>query len=355
MSFRRPHYSFPLLRVLLLSRKCIRTRANLGQSYVRHKKITMTFGKSNIQGGIYTPVTTFFKNEKCLSLDLNSQAEHAKMLYKSGISGLVVAGSMGECTNLTIYERLSVVKSMRGEIPDKNFKIIMGTPPISSIEDIVKESSSAADVGADVLLVLVPGFFGAHLTSQQGLIDYFERLANNSKLPIMIYNYPSVSNNVTLSMSTFERLSCHENIMGVKLTHSDLGLYTYLGNESGITGNSFICFTGLGQLLLPAMVVGTSGAIDALSAIFPKTMVHLYKLCKDGKMKEASKLQFHVSKAEVMVADLNVVGVKYALKELYGVGECVTGRAPLSTQVNLDAYNKYPKDLQTLQEIEKSL
>ncbi|ABN65617.2 Dihydrodipicolinate synthase [Scheffersomyces stipitis CBS 6054] len=306
--------------------------------------------------GIYTPITTFFKNDADYTLDLESQVEHAKFLYDRGISGLVVAGSMGETPHLSRQERSALVSSLRMAIPDENFKIIAGAPPIGNIEEAIEEIDSARDAGADFMILLVPGYFGPKLISQEGIVDYFLKVADKSSLPIVIYNYPGTSNNVTITLDSFKKLSVHEKIVAVKLTHFNLDLYTMLGRDSELCQtNNFRPFTGLGQVLIPALSVGIYGAIDGMSALFPKVMVKLLTLFKEGKLKESSELQYLVTKADMMIMELNVVGVKHALKQFYGFGESLTGRPPLSKEVDLNAYSKYQADLNTLDKIEKSL
>lgn len=317
----------------------------------------MTIAQSAIiPRGIYTPITTFFKDDENQTLDLESQVAHAKFLYDNGITGLVVSGSMGEASHLSIQDRHDLVAALRKGVPDKNFKLIAGAPPMGSIEDSIAESQSALKAGADFLILLIPAYFGPSLISQEGIIDYFTRVADKSALPIMIYNYPGTSNNVTISLESYKKLSTHPNIVGVKLTHFNLDLYTLLGKDYHMCETeNFRPFTGLGQILVPALSVGMYGAIDGLSALFPKIMVKLYTLVQENKWKEASELQYLVTKADRMIMELNVVGVKHALKELHGLGQSVIGRPPLSKPVDLQAYLKYAKDIQTLAEVERSL
>ncbi|KAK6455967.1 Dihydrodipicolinate synthase [Scheffersomyces xylosifermentans] len=317
----------------------------------------MTVAQSSIlPAGIYTPITTFFKNDDDYTLDLEAQVQHTQFLYNNGISGLVVAGSMGETPHLSQKERHDLVAALRKGVPDKSFKLIAGAPPMGSIDEAVAESESASDAGADFIILLIPGYFGSSLISQEGIIDYFSRVADKSALPVIIYNYPGTTNNVSITYDTYKKLSTHPNIVAVKLTHFNLDLYTLLGKDHELCEtNNFRPFTGLGQVLLPAMSVGIYGAIDGMSALFPKVMVKLYTLIREEKYKEASELQYLVTRADMMIMELNVVGVKHALKQFYNFGECLTGRPPLSKSVDLEAYAKHEANLKVLDKLEKSL
>lgn len=308
-----------------------------------------------LPSGIYTPVVTFFKNEGTLGLDIESQVKHALHLYESGIQGLLVSGSLGENVHLTKEERKSLIAALRKEIPDKAFKLIAGLPPMGSISDVATESTGLYEAGADYLIVLTPGYFGPALTSQEGLVEYFSQVANKSSLPVIIYNFPGTSNNVTLTPDSITKLSLHSNIVGIKLTHLNFDVYTLLGdNKAKDTKKNFTLLTGLGLVLVPSLSLGLQGAIDGLSALFPKTMNYLFRLFHEGEMKTALELQTKIVKANGIIADLNAIGVKFALNHYYGIGEVIC-RPPLAKNLSYDSFAKYESDLDTIFSIEASL
>lgn len=315
----------------------------------------MTSGKvAVLPEGIYTPLPTFFKGPD-YALDLDTQVKHALMLHAAGVHGVVVAGSMGESPHLTRSERLAITKAIRTAIPNTDFKIIAGLPT-SCVQDAILEISAAAEVGADFAIVLPPLYFGPSLTLQKGLVDYFLTVADHLALPFVIYNYPGVANNLTLTPETFERLLEHPKIVGVKLTHFNLDQYTILtGNVKHNLRNNFRPFTGLGQILVPALSIGVFGAIDGLLGVFPKSMLQLYNLFKQGETKKAAELQYLVTQADQMIMDLNLVGVKFALKKLYGFGDIVAGRPPLNIATDPAVFAKYQPSFDALLEVERSL
>lgn len=308
-----------------------------------------------LDDGIYSPVPTFFKGED-FNLDLETQVKHAKNLYENGITGLVISGSMGESIHLTRKERLTLLKTIRSEIPDTNFKLISGLP-YTNIQDTIEEIALIKENGGDFAILLTPGYYGNTLTHQQGIIDYFKRVADKSVLPIIIYHYPGVSNGTDILAETFEVLAKHPKIVAVKLTHFSLDKYILLtATKKQNLENNFKPFTGLGQILVPSAAVGAFGAIDGMSGIFPKVMVKLFQLIKENKQEEAIELQYLVTRANRMIFDINLVGVKHALRVVYGWGsEEVTGRPPLNNKIDEATWKKYEADILKLNEIEKSL
>lgn len=310
---------------------------------------------TSIGNGIYSPVPSFFKGEN-YELDLETQVKHAKGLYDNGINGVVIAGSMGESIHLTRQERIEILKAIRGAIPDKNFKCISGMP-YTNIADTISEIEEISQAGGDYAILLTPGYYGPNLTHQLGIIDYFKLVADKLALPIIIYHYPGVSNGTDLVAETFDELLKHPKIVGVKLTHFSIDKYILLtGNKEQNEANNFKPFTGLGQILVPSLAVGAFGAIDGMSGIFPKTLRKLYQLYNDNQLEEANKLQYLVTKANRMIFDLNLVGVKYTLHLVHGLGDSsVSGRPPLTNKITPEIYSKYEADIQALAKYETSL
>lgn len=315
--------------------------------------ITQTEVASSIDDGIYTPIPTLFSADN--TLDFEAQKTHAILLYKAGINGLVVSGSMGESIHMKQAERLALLTELRNAIPDKNFKLIAGIPPIN-IDDAVDEIAKAYDAGADYMIILTPGYYGPGLTSQAGIVDYFLAIANRLALPFIIYNFPGVCNGVDLTVQSYRQLLAHPAIVGVKLTHSNMDKYIMLaGQKQENASNNFKPFTGLGQILMPSMAVGAHGAIDGLSGVFPKSMVQLLALYKQGKYEEALKLQLLVTRANQFTFEYNLVGIKYLLKRFYSLGDGTSGRPPLNNKLSDKDWCKYQEEIEDLYAYEQSL
>ncbi|KAI4137648.1 MAG: hypothetical protein LQ341_005053 [Variospora aurantia] len=309
--------------------------------------------------GIYVPVPTFFSkppsNEPTPPLDLATQSKHALHLAKNGIRGLVLLGSTGEAVALTEDDRRSLITHIRQEMDGagyKDYPLIAGTAS-QGVGDTVKLLQLSKEAGAQWGLVLAPGFFATCIT-QQGLIDWYTAVADHSPLPILIYHYPAVSNSLSLNASTFTSLSAHPNICGAKLSHGDLSLHSQLASSTidSMSHDKFATFTGLGQQLLPVLMVGGTGAIDGLAAIFPRTVVKLYEYVKAGEWEQARKLQEVVARGEGLVVGHGVVGAKEGLRRILGFdSEC---RLPLKAGMSEDAWRDWEEVMAELGEVEKT-
>jgi len=292
--------------------------------------------------GVYVPVPTFFVSRSAANyspistpLDLETQARHSIHLAKSGIKGLVVLGSTGEAVHLTNAERFSVLSSIRAAFEEAGFKdypIIAGTAA-QNIDEVVEQLVDAKKAGAGWGLSLVPGYF-AGASTQEGIVEWFKAVADRSPIPVLIYHYPGVSNNVKVTPSTFATLSQHPNIVGCKLSHGDVSTHIQIASHPSIDHSSFHTFTGLGQQLVPVLSIGCVGTIDGSAGFFPKSVVRLYELgVKEGvsaeEKKERRELQYKLSAVEELVVKFGTVGIKEAISRVLGLGDRDGTRLPL--------------------------
>lgn len=144
--------------------------------------------------GVYVPVPTFFVGKKAANynaaappFDAETQSKHSIHLAKSGIRGLVILGSTGEAIHLTNQERFEVLSSQRKALDEagfKNYPIIAGTAT-QDIAGTVQQLKEAKEAGSQWGLCLVPGYFAGAVT-QQGIIQWFKAVADQSPIPIMM-------------------------------------------------------------------------------------------------------------------------------------------------------------------------
>ncbi|KAG9246764.1 hypothetical protein BJ878DRAFT_478003 [Calycina marina] len=293
--------------------------------------------------GVYVPVPTFFVSKKTTNydpvaapLDLETQAAHSVYLAKSGIRGLVILGSTGEAVHLSNKERFLVISVARKALEQAGFKdypIIAGTAS-QNIEEVLEQLQSAKEAGSQWGLCLVPGYF-AGASTQEGIISWFTAVADKSPLPVMVYHYPGVSNNVKVLPSTYTALAAHPNIVGCKLSHGDISIHAQIACNPAISHSSFATFTGLGQQLLPVISIGCAGTIDGTAGFFPKSVVHLYNLSiktsgvTKEEVRERQLLQYKLSCVEMLVERFGIVGIKEAVSRVLGMGDRDGTRLPL--------------------------
>jgi len=274
-----------------------------------------------------------------------------------------VLGSTGEAVHLTNKERFEILSGVRKAFDEGGFReypIIAGTAA-QNVEEVLEQLNSAKEAGVQWGLCLVPGYF-AGASTQEGIIQWFTAVADQSPIPIMVYHYPGVSNNVRVVPSTFATLSKHPNIVGCKLSHGDVSYHAQIGANPKIDHTHFHTFTGLGQQLLPVISLGCEGTIDGTAGFFPKSVIRLYNLSlknqpTDEEVKERRLLQYKVSSVEELVVKFGTVGIKEAISRILGMGDRDGTRLPLTGGIpgGDKEWENWKEAIGDLEAVEKSI
>lgn len=258
-------------------------------------------------GGIWAPAVTFFDPETD-NLSLEPQAQYYYYLSKSGLSGLVVLGTNAETFLLTQNERKTLVTTAR-QACGPSYPIMAGVGGHST-KQVLEYIADAADAGADYALLLPPAYFGKQ-TTPEVIDDFFHEVAQKSTLPIVIYNFPAVVNQVDLDSATLVRLAkAHDNIVGVKLTCGAVAKITRLSAE--LPASRFAIYGGQSDFLIGGLASGAAGSIAGFANVFPKTIVKIFDLYQEGRMKEALELHQKAALAE-QGCKAGIATVKYAV------------------------------------------
>jgi len=141
---------------------------------------------------------TFFDKET-EDVDIPTVKKHAVRLAKAGLVGLVTMGSNGEAVHMSRQEKVSVTKATREALDEAGFKdvpVIAGCSEnsIRLTVDMCKEASSA---GAEYALILPPSYYRAQ-SSETVLFEYYTSVAEQSPIPIMLYNYPGAVSGIDM-------------------------------------------------------------------------------------------------------------------------------------------------------------
>ncbi len=228
--------------------------------------------------GIYPAVTTKFKENG--ELDIHSFIENIEFQIESGVSGIIIGGSLGESSTLSTEEKIELVKALepyRNKIP-----VIMNIAESSQIRAIDAAKMAEAN-GADGLMLLPPLLYKA---DDRETVAYFKAVAAATSLPILLYNNP-VDYKIEITIPMFEQLEDIANIEAVKESTRDLTNITRMKNAFG---DRFKLLGGVDTLCLEALLLGCDGLVAGLVCAFPKETVMLYEFAKTGQIDKAVKL-----------------------------------------------------------------
>lgn len=223
------------------------------------------------------------------------------------LAGYLVLGSNGEAVMLNEKEKLQVLEIARGSIPKT--KIMMAGANADSTKENIVFINKAAEIGADCALVITPFYYKESMT-QEILYRHFSRVADDAKIPILLYNVPQFTG-VNLAAETVARLSEHPNIIGLKDSSGNMGLFA---DHVALVSEDFACFVGNAPTLLTALTLGAAGGILAVANVLPEECIHITKLFEQNRMDEARQLQFDINPiARAVTSKYGIGGLKAAL------------------------------------------
>ncbi|KAJ3036847.1 hypothetical protein HDV00_002329 [Rhizophlyctis rosea] len=300
--------------------------------------------------GIYVPSPTFFHENE--DLDLPSLHSHLSFLSNTGLAGIIIHGSTGEAVHLTRTERATVISSAAQHLrtTDPSLILIAGCGA-DGIRPTLEYIQDAAQSGAQYALVLPPSYFRSTI-SPAGILAWFTKVADESPLPIIIYNFPGVSQGTDIDVETLVTLAKHPNIVGIKGTDGNIAKVGFLAPR--IDPKTFTILAGSADFFLPALSVGAKGCVPGLGNICPTAHVKLQKLFEEGKTEEALKIQHALVKPDDAVNRWHgIPGMKGLLQHLNGYGGGNV-RLPL-LKVGEDKVQKVLEGTLEAWELEKSL
>lgn len=262
-------------------------------------KTTPRKSTSHAWTGVFPAITT--QMHKDGSLDLESTARHAEVLIKSGISGLVFLGSLGENQSLSASEKRLVmsemVKAVKGRVT-----VVAGVAETSTAEACAFAKDCEA-VGTDGFM-LMPAM-NYKTTDADESMAHLRTVAKSTGLPIMIYNNPiSYGNDITPEM--FAKLADVKNFTSLKESSGNTRRITDLRN---LLGDRYSIFTGVDDLALESAVLGIDGWVAGTGIAFPEQNQYLWDLMQAGEWTKA--LEIYRWFTPLLHLDVNVKFVQF--------------------------------------------
>ena len=255
--------------------------------------------------GVFAPVTTPFGKDG--ELDRKAFEHNVAAHMAAGLKGVVVSGSTGEAAFLDERERESLVEWARQHV--RGDRVLIVGVGAESTRTTIRLAESAAERGADAVLVVAPHYFGPNMT-EEAVRAHFLRVVDESPAPVILYNIPKYMH-FRLSKGLVQELAKHENVIGIKDSSGDRdSLNDYLAPQS----DSFTTITGSGQLWGTALQMGARGGILAVSLFAPALSTAIFEAVARKDVATADALQARLTPlAKIIVGELGPAGVKAAM------------------------------------------
>lgn len=236
--------------------------------------------KNTIFTGMATAIVTPMHTDG--SIDYEALGRFVEFQIGSGINGLVVMGTTGENATIEPEDQKKViaytVEKAAGRVP-----VIAGTGT-NNTEHVLHNTRNACQVGADAILVVTPYYNKA---TQNGLVNHFTAVADESTLPVILYNVPGRTG-CNLLPKTVAKLSEHPNIAAIKEATGSLAQMIEIMH---LCGDKIDVYSGEDGLTVPMMAMGAKGTISVLSNVAPRQSVAMTDACLRGDYAAAAKMQ----------------------------------------------------------------
>jgi 4-hydroxy-tetrahydrodipicolinate synthase len=257
--------------------------------------------------GIIPPVATPMQANE--DVDLPRLKWFLDHLISEGVHGLFVLGTNSEFYALDEREKQEIVATAVAHVR-KRVPVFAGTGA-ESTREAVRLTKMAEREGADGVSVITPYFISP---SQSEIYDHYRRIAENTPLPVILYNNPGTCGGVKIDVDTVARLAQIPNIQGIKDSSGDL----QNTNEClRVVPDRFAVLQGRDTLIYPSLICGAQGAVPASANVAPSLCVAIYESAQRGDHENARATQLRLNQVRLSLA-LGTApgGVKAALNLL---------------------------------------
>jgi 4-hydroxy-tetrahydrodipicolinate synthase len=262
-------------------------------------------------GEVITAMVTPFGADG--ALDSGAARALAAHLVERGSDGFVLSGTTGESPTLSHAEKIELFEAVRDEVGGRA-TVIAGTGSYDTRESI-KLTIEAGELGVDACLVVTPYY---SKPPQSGLLAHFKAIADESSVPIIVYDIPGRTGR-RVERSTLIELAGHERIVAVKDAVGDAGETAKLRAELDDSGlHDFEIYSGDDPLLLPHLAAGAVGVISVCSHLVGVQIKQIFSAFNDGKVDEARRIYLELLPlmGTIMTVTSSPIPVKAALDML---------------------------------------
>ena len=242
------------------------------------------------------------------NLDVNYEKLEEIINYQitNGTDCIVIAGTTGEGSTLTMEEHAAVIRAAV-EFTKHRVPVVAGTGS-NCTKTAIQLSKEAEEAGVDGLLVVTPYYNKA---TQNGLISHYSQIAQAVKTPIIMYNVPGRTGCNLLPETVATLFSAKENIVGLK---EATGNMAQASKTMALTDGKIDMYSGEDGLVVPLLSIGAVGVISVWSNVAPAKVHQMCDSFFKGDIETARKIQLEgLPLVDALFSEVNPIPVKKAM------------------------------------------
>jgi 4-hydroxy-tetrahydrodipicolinate synthase len=248
-------------------------------------------------------VTPMKENEE---VNYDKLEELIEMQIDGGTDAIIIAGTTGESSTLTMEEHRDVIRAAI-EFTKHRIPVVAGTGS-NCTRTAIQLSQEAEEAGADGLLIVTPYYNKA---TQTGLIKHYSQIADSVKTPIIMYNVPGRTGCNLLPETVAALFQSKENIVGLK---EATGNMAQASKTMYLTDGKLDMYSGEDGLVVPLMSIGAVGVISVWSNVAPEKVHTMCDSFFKGDLATAQRLQREaLPLVDALFSEVNPIPVKTAM------------------------------------------
>jgi len=253
--------------------------------------------------GVLPPMITPFKENG--DVDYEAFVKNIEYWNSRRLAGYLVLGSNSETAYLSEEEKLKLIE-LTVQSAGKGRLLLAGTG-LESTRETIRLTNKAAAIGILAALVLTPCYYGDQM-SDAALIHHFTAIADQSDIPILIYNVPKFTHS-NIGTQALRVLSQHPNIIGMK---DSAGNVTQIAATSLIVPSRFQILVGNAAAWMPVLPLGIRAGILALANCAPDQCAEIQACYERGELEKARDLYLRLLPLNhAITATYGIAGLKY--------------------------------------------
>lgn len=244
-----------------------------------------------------------------LSIDWAGYEKLINHVIEGGVNYVVVNGTTGESATTSFEETqeqiTAAVKFVNNRVP-----VIVGVG-YNNTAEVIKDINEYDLTGVSAILSVSPYY---NKPTQEGIYQHYKAIAENSKLPIILYNVPGRTAKNVEAETTLRLAKDVKNIIAIKEADASFDQLTKLAMHGP---EGFQLLSGSDELIFHQIALGFTGVISVSANVVPKAFCKMVNLCLEGKFEEARQIHFDLFKFTAMLFEQgNPAGAKCGLKHL---------------------------------------
>ena len=286
--------------------------------------------------GMGVALITPFKEDE--SVDFKALGKLVDFQLRNETDYLVVLGTTAETPTLAETEKNEitrfVVNRVNGKIP-----IVLGVGG-NCTKELIEKFHKDDFEGIDAILSVVPYY---NKPTQEGIYQHYKKIAEATKLPIILYNVPGRTGvNMTAETTLRVARDC-KNVVAIKEASGNI---TQMDEIIKSKPENFLVISGDDGITFPLITLGAVGVISVIGNAFPKEFSKMVRLALHGDYASALTIHHRFTELiDLLFVDGNPAGIKSMLSAMGYIDNYL--RLPL-VPTQLTTYEKIRSVLQEL-------